>query len=89
MEEKILIYTMDGCTPCQSMKSALERLGVGYTEVRLTNGMTVPPDVRSFPTLALEKGGSRTTICAGWPGSDKTFSGILRSFGISLKGEEQ
>ena len=69
MEMKIFLYTRDGCPACQIMKSALERLRVEYTEVRLKNGMTVPPDVRSFPTLAMEKDGKRTTICTGWSGS--------------------
>jgi glutaredoxin len=89
METKILIYTTDGCVACQSMKSALERLGVGFTEIRLKNGMTVPKDVRSFPTLAMEKDGRRTTVCTGWPETEETFERILNSFGIPMKGEGQ
>jgi glutaredoxin len=89
MEKKILIYTADGCAPCQSMKSALERLGVRYAEIRLTNGMTLPPDVRSVPTLAMEKEGRRSNVCAGWPGNEKTFERILNSCGIPMKGEGQ
>jgi protein-disulfide isomerase-like protein with CxxC motif len=65
------------------MKSALERLGVGYTEIRLTNGMTVPQDVRSFPTLAMEKDGRRSTICTGWPGSIEKLKKRLETSGIS------
>ena len=83
METKILIYTMDGCAPCQSMKSALERLRVEYTEIRLTNGMTVPRDVCSFPTLAMEKNGKRTTICTGWPGSIEQLKKRLETLEIS------
>ncbi|MGD2091873.1 MAG: glutaredoxin domain-containing protein [Candidatus Aminicenantes bacterium] len=89
METKILIYTTDGCAVCQSMKSALEGLGIGYTEIRLTNGMTVLPDVRRVPTLAMEKDGRRTTVCAGWPGNEKTFERILNSFGIPMTGAGQ
>lgn len=80
MEMKILIYTTDGCQACQSMKAALERLRVEYTEIRLKNGMTVPRDVRSFPTLAMEKNGKRTTICTGWPGSIDQLKKRLEAF---------
>jgi protein-disulfide isomerase-like protein with CxxC motif len=69
MEKTLLIYTMENCPACQTMKSTLKRLRVEYTEIRLVNGMPVPPDVRSFPTLAIEKNGKRTTLCTGWPGS--------------------
>lgn len=85
-EKKILIYTTDGCAACRAMKSALDRLIVEYTEIRLTNGMTVPPDVRSFPTLAMETGskGKRTTICQGWSGSVDQLKKRLETSGISL-----
>jgi hypothetical protein len=89
MEAKLLMYTADGCAACRSMKSVLERLGVGFTEIRITNGMAVSPDVRSFPTLAREKDGKRTTICMGWPGNDGALERILNSFGVPLKGEKQ
>jgi arsenate reductase-like glutaredoxin family protein len=79
METKILIYTTDGCLACQTMKTALERLRVQYTEIRLKNGMTVPPDVRSIPTLAAERDGKRTTICKGWPGSIKNLKKLLEA----------
>lgn len=69
MKTTILFYTRDNCPACQTMKTALKRLGVGYTEVKPTKGAILPPDVRSFPTLAVEKAGKRTTICKGWPGS--------------------
>lgn len=83
METKILIYTTDGCPACQTMKSALERLRVEYTEIRLKNGMTVPPDVRSVPTLAMEKNGKRTTICTGWPGSFEQLKKRLETLKIN------
>lgn len=83
METKILIYTTDGCAACRSMKSALERLGVGYTEIRLTNGMILPPDVRGMPTLAMEKNGKRTTVCRGWPGGIEQLKKRLETSGIS------
>lgn len=89
MVQKILFYTADGCAACKSMKSALERLGVDFTQITLTNGMVLPPDVRSIPTLAMEKDSKRTTICTGWPGSDRRLEKILNSFGIPLKGEKQ
>lgn len=89
METKILIllYTTDGCPACQTMKSALKRLRVQYTEIRLKNGMTVPRDVRSFPTLAMEKEGKRTTICANWPGSvDQLKKRLEASKSTAFKG---
>jgi len=69
MKITLFLYTTDGCSACKTMKAALERLGAKFIEIRLTNGMTVPPDVRSFPTLAMEKNGKRSTLCKGWTGS--------------------
>lgn len=89
MEAKLLLYTADGCAACGAMTSALERLGAGYTNIKVTNGMAVPPDVNGLPTLAIERDGQRSTVCTGWPGSDETFGGILNSFSVPLKGEKQ
>lgn len=80
MATKLLLYTTNTCQGCKSMKSALERLGVGFTEIILKNGMTLPPDVRGVPTLAMEiDGSSRTTLCIGWPGSVKQLKKALET----------
>lgn len=86
MERKLYLYTSEDCPACNTMKTALDRLGVECEEVLLTDGMTVPPDVRSIPTLAIEKNGKRTTLCIGWPGSDAQLKKALR---VYLKGTEK
>jgi hypothetical protein len=67
------------------MKSALKGLGLECREIRLKNGMILPPDVRSVPTLAIEKDGRRTTVCVGWPGSLERLERMLKENGIPVK----
>lgn len=82
---KYLLYTSENCGACSLMKSALDTFGVQFSEIKLKNGMILPPDVRSTPTLAVEKDGRRTTICSCWPGSMKKLEDMLRERGISFK----
>lgn len=79
MKSKLILYTRDNCPGCRAMKTGLDRLAVEYTEVKLTTGMSLPPDVRSFPTLAVESNGKRTTLCIGWPGSIEQLKKDLKS----------
>jgi hypothetical protein len=71
------------------MKKALEALGVRYTEIKLYNGMVLPPDVRSVPTLARETDGRRTTICTCWPGSIDRLEKLLAEKGVSVPGKRR
>jgi glutaredoxin len=82
---KLFLYTSEKCVPCAAMKDALGALEVKYTEIKLRNGMILPPDVRSVPTLAIEKDGRRTTVCVGWPGSVDRLERMLRENGIPVK----
>jgi hypothetical protein len=76
-----LLYTSENCHACPAMKKALDALGVSYTEIKLKNGMVLPPDVRGFPTLAAERNGRRSTICTYWPGSTEKLGHMLREKG--------
>jgi hypothetical protein len=83
------LYTSENCNACPAMKKALDALGVRYTEIKLYNGMVLPPDVRSIPTLAAERDGKRTTICTCWPGSVERLEKILTEKGVTIKKEKR
>lgn len=84
-----LLYTSENCVACPHVKSALKRLGIEYREIMLKNGMVLPPDVRSVPTLAIERDGRRTTVCIGWPGSIGRFEKLLMEKGVSFPGKRR
>ena len=84
-----LLYTSENCVACLHVKSALKRLGIEYREIKLKNGMVLPRDVRSIPTLARETDGKRTTICAGWPGGIDRFEKLLMEKGVSIPGKRR
>lgn len=89
MTEYLLYTSTSECHGCLAMKTALEALGVRYTEIKLYNGMVLPPDVRSVPTLAIERDGKRTTLCTGWPGSIGGFEKLLMEKGVSILGKRR
>lgn len=79
-----ILYTSATCRSCPTMKDALNRLGVSFTEIKLKTGMVLPPDIRGIPALAVEKDGIRTTVCIGWPGSKDILRKILLKHGIQV-----
>ncbi len=85
MATVLFLYTSESCNACKAMKSALKSLGLEYMEIRLRNGMILPPDVRSVPTLTIEKDGKRTTVCSGWPGSMGKLEKMFLEKGIPVK----
>lgn len=63
----VKVYSKAGCPNCVSLKKALERLGVGYEEVRVdydseAMALLVNEGFRSVPVLELPDGTRRGSV---------------------------